>query len=305
MGYDENRNKLDAMRTAFNLKFQEGIKLAGSNYQKFCMIEGDMAHSAIEFPFLQTFAFMREWVGPRQIKNLASQKLRIVEKAFEDTVSIPLRDVQTDNWNQYAHILTSMGQGCEALWDRLAAEALLNPAPWIDGIEFFSANREYGDGNAICNTDSGELTAANFEKAYAAMQLYNAHNGEPMEVTPDLLIVGPELRAAAWEIIKLERVPDSHGGALTVANRNFDLVEIQVNPRLRGKHKNLWFLAQTAGSVKPVVLQKSVTGELTALDKPEHPNVFSESKVIYGAKAYGNAACAFPHLIYRGGSVIE
>ena len=305
MGYDINSAKLSAMRTAFIMKFQGGGKLAGSNYQEFCMVEGDMAHTAIEFPFLQSFAFMREWVGPRQVKNLASQKLRIVEKAFEDTVSIPLRDVQSDNWNQYAHILVSMGQGCEALWDRLAAEALLNPAPWIDGEEFFSTGREYGDGNLIRNTDPGELTAANFEKAYAAMQLYNAHNGEPMEVTPDLLIVGPELRAAAWEIIKLERVPATGNGNISVANRNFDLVKIQVNPRLRGKNRNRWFLAQTAGSVRPVVLQKSISGELTALDKPSDPNVFNDNKVIYGAKAYGNAACAFPHLIYRGGSLSE
>ena len=300
--YQEN---LTAMRTAYNMLFEEGFKNATANWKDFCMLVGDQGHTTIEFPFLKSFAFMREWIGPRQIKNLETEKLRIVEKAFEDTVSIPLRDVQTDNWGNYGHILARMGEGCEALWDRLAADAILNPVNWIDGKAFFSSNREYGEGNTICNTDSGELTAANFEKAYQTMQLYNAHNGEPLEVTPDLLIVGPENRAAAWEILKAQYVPDTKTGALTVSNRNFNLAEIQVNPRIRGKYKKYWFLAQTKGSVKPVVLQQSVKGTLVSLDRENDESVFQNNEVIYGCKAFGNAAAAFPHLIYRGGSLVE
>lgn len=300
-----NRERLAAMRTTYNMLFEEGFKQASTNWKDFCMLVGDQAHTTVEFPFLKSFAFMREWIGPRQIKNLETEKLKIVERAFEDTVSIPLRDVQTDNWGHYGHILTAMGQGCEALWDRLAADAILNPVNWIDGKPFFSTDREYGDGNTVCNTDSGALTAANFEKAYQTMQLYNAHNGEPLEVIPDLLIVGPENRAAAWEILKAQYVPDTKTGALTVTNRNFNLAEIQVNPRIRGKYRNFWFLAQTKGVVKPVVLQQSVKGTLVALDQENDESVFRNNEIIYGCKAFGNAAAAFPHLIYRGGSTDE
>lgn len=297
------RKNIEAMRTAFSVKFNEGIQLASSNYKEFCMIEGSEDNEILEFPFLQSFAFMREWLGDRHIKNVMNQKLRIVERAFEDTIAIPMRSIQTDRYGLYAHMIKAMGEGCESLWDRLAAEAILSPAAWIDGLPFFSEERKYGE-STICNIDSGALNAANFEKAYATMQSYEAHNGEPISVTPDLLIVGPENRAAAFEILELERVPNAEG-TLSVANRNYKLARIQVNPRIRGKYKNFWFLAATGGSVKPVVIQQSMKGKLSALDQDNDENVFMRSDYIYGTKAYGNAACAFPHLLYRGGTVAE
>ena len=297
------RENLQAAWTTYSMIFEEGLKVASGHYKEFCTVVGGESQQAIEFPFLETFAFMREWIGPRQIKNLATRKLRIQEKAFEDTVRVRMRDIQTDNWGVYTPIIKNMGAACESLWDRLAAEALLNPAVWIDDQPFFSEDRTYGE-STICNIDSGALNAANFEKAYATMQSYEAHNGEPISATPDLLIVGPENRAAAFEILELERVPNAEG-TLSVANRNYKLARIQVNPRIRGKYKNFWFLAATGGAVLPVVLQKNVTGKIVALDQDKDEPVFMNGDIIYGTCAYGNAACAFPHLLYRGGTVAE
>lgn len=298
------REKMEAMRTTYDMCFNEGLKAASSNYQEFCQMVGSKDFSKIEFPFLESFAFMREWIGPRQIKNFSSKKLVVEERSFEDTVAIKVRDIQTDNWGLYAPTAKAMGTSCGQLWDRLAAEAILAPGKWIDGKDFFVTDRKYGKAT-ISNTMSGNLTAANFETAYATMQMYDAHNGEPLDVKPDLLIVGPENRAAAWEILELERVPDSNNNNIAVANRNFKLCKIQVNPRIRGKYKNYWFLAATSGAVKPVILQKSIEGELVTMDAPNDENVFMHDEIIFGAKAYGNAACAFPHLLYRGGSIAE
>ena len=132
------------------------------------------------------------------------------------------------------------------------------------------------------------------------MTSYQAHNGEPLCVVPDMLMVGPKLRAAAWDIIKNTKVVSS-GGSATVDNRNFELVEILVNPRLTGDFEDDWYLMQTGGFVKPVILQKSRDCELVAMDRADHENVFERDEIVYGTKAYGNAVCAFPHLIFRGG----
>lgn len=294
-----NPNVLSAMRTAFNMKFQEAFDATETVYEKFCMIEGDPGHSAVEFPFLETFAFMREWIGPRQAKNLKSQSLRVVERAFEDTVRIRVRDIETDNWKQYAVLIAQMGQAGRQLWDRLSAEALTGSGKWIDGKTFFHASHKYGD-NTICNTTSDALSQSSFETAYETMGTYLSHNGEILGVHPDTLIVGQKLRATAWDIIRNTKVAVGENGAV-IDNRNLDLVDIVINPRLTGTYADDWYLCQCKGIIKPVILQKSKECELTALDRPEHENVFERDEIIYGTKAYGNAVCAFPHLIYRGG----
>ncbi|MBR2434982.1 MAG: Mu-like prophage major head subunit gpT family protein [Lentisphaeria bacterium] len=294
-----NPDTLNSMRTSYSLKFQNAFDNTPTVYEKFCMIDGDPNHSAIEFPFLETFAFMREWIGPRQVKNLKSQSIRLVERAFEDTVKIRVRDIETDNWQQYSALIAQMGQAGRQLWDRLAVEALTGNSKWIDGKAFFHQEHKYGS-SVICNTASDALSRETFETAYERMTSYTSHNGETLAVCPDVLMVGPKLRATAWDIIKNTKIVSGDNGAV-IDNRNFDLVEIVVNPRLSGAFADDWYLMQTNGILKPVILQKSKDCELTALDRQDNENVFEYDEIIYGTKAYGNAACAFPHLVFRGG----
>lgn len=294
-----NPNVLAAARTAFSLKFQNAFSGVPTLYQKFCMLEGDAAHTAIEFPFLETFAFMREWIGPRQIKNLTSRKLRIVERPFEDTVKVKVRDLETDNWKQYATLFAQMGEAGGQLWDRLAVEAVTQAKAWIDNKAFFADTHKYGS-SLIVNVASAKLSKTSFEAGYETMTSYRAHNGEALAVIPDTLMVGPKLRGMAWDLIKNTRIVTADGQT-TTDNRNLDLVEIVMNPRLVGDFADDWYLMQANKPIKPVVLQKSKDAQLVARDKPDHDNVFERDEIVYGSKAYGNAACAFPHLIYRGG----
>ena len=77
-----NHETLSAMRTSFNLKFKQAVEGAETIYRELADIEGDPKHTAMEIPFLDAFAGMREWLGPRQIKNLATHKIRLVERPW-------------------------------------------------------------------------------------------------------------------------------------------------------------------------------------------------------------------------------
>lgn len=293
-----NKDRLSAMRTAFNLKFQNAFSAVPTVYDKFSMVEGDAAHTTIDFPFLETFAFLREWIGPRQIKNLTSRVLRMTEKAYEDTVAVKVRDIETDNWKQYASLIAQMGQAGAQLWDRLAIEALTNPKAWIDNKAFFGEHK-YGK-QTIANAVSTALNETTFDAAFLTMCSYQGHNGEALGVRPDTLMHGPSLSATAWNIVKNSKVVVTEGTA-AIDNRNFNKVELLENPRLVGDYANDWYLMQANGVIKPVILQKSKDVELVPLDKPDHENVFDRDEILYGSKAYGSAAAAFPHLVYRGG----
>ena len=71
-----------------------------------------------------------------------------------------------------------------------------------------------------------ELTAANFNAAYASMQSVIADGGRPMGVNPTVLVVPPSLRDKAFEIVKAER------NAAGATNINRNAVEVLVTPYL-------------------------------------------------------------------------
>lgn len=292
-----NYDALTAMRTSFNLKFKHAIESAETIYRDLAMIEGDPKHTAMEIPFLEAFAGMREWLGARQIKNLSTKKIRVVEKPWEDTVSIPVRDVESDNWNIYGTLISAMGEAGEQLWDRLFTEALVNPPKWIDGKAFYCDNRRYG-ASVISNVTTNALTHANFGAFFTQMQSFATHAGEPMNSRPTHLIVGPALEDAAREILYSDTITTD---GVETANPHKDKVKLVVNPRLIGANANYWFLGRFQGSLRPILVLKNKDATLTTLNQPTDENVFMDGRILYGAEAYGNAAALFPHLLGRGG----
>ncbi|MCF8491364.1 MAG: Mu-like prophage major head subunit gpT family protein [Rhodospirillum sp.] len=70
-----------------------------------------------------------------------------------------------------------------------------------------------------------EMTAANFNAAYAAMQQIPGDHGKHIKTTPNLLVVPPNLREQAVKIIHAEQIDGT-------TNTNRNLVEIHVEERL-------------------------------------------------------------------------
>ncbi|MDD5698486.1 MAG: Mu-like prophage major head subunit gpT family protein [Victivallaceae bacterium] len=303
---DINRNTMSAVYTYYSLRFKNAFNKQAqkSRYEKFCIIDGDIASKIVQFPFLEAFAFMREWLGPRQVKNLASKKLIIIERGFEDTIGVPVRDIETDNWKQFGTIYAQMGQAGEKLWDRLAVAALTGAGNWIDDKAFFlstasgSGARKYGK-SVIVNKTTSALSADTFNAARTAMMSYQDHVGEDLGVIPDVLMVGPSLEDTAWDILVNDYAYDATD-KVQIKNKNKGRAELVVNKRLVGDYANYWFLMDCSGEIKPVVLQQSKTAKLTRMDHETDANVFMNGEALYGTDAFGNAAAAFPHLVYGG-----
>lgn len=70
------------------------------------------------------------------------------------------------------------------------------------------------------------LTKSNFDAARAAMELFKADGGRPLGISPTLLVVPPELRAAAQDLILAQQ---SANGA---TNTNYKAVDLLVSPWL-------------------------------------------------------------------------
>ena len=301
---DINRKNLDALFKGFHTQFLEGFGSAPETWRKFASSIPSSTATNV-YPFLEQFGGMREWSGSRQVKNIASQKIEVVNRDFEDTVSISRNDIEDDQYGLYGSLVSQMGFAAGKLWQDLAVIALLNPGAWIDGLNFFSASRSYG-GNTIANASSAALDATSYAAARKAMLAYKGHNGKHIGVQPNLLIVGPELESAAFSILKDRMQVSFAESGSTVGYGSTDnpwagSAGYIVVPELSGSNASTWFLAATTGVSKPVVVQERKRPVLTRLDKETDENVFNRREYIYGTDARGEAFLAFPHLLYRGG----
>lgn len=295
-----NRNNLEMMRIAMNLKFKAGIESYTPRYTELAMVEGDIAHDSIEFPYIEQFDGMREWLGDRQFKNLSSKKIRVIEKAFEQSVSIPRRAIETDNWSIYGATASRMGESREKLWDYLVIQAMANPAAWFDGKAFYAADRKYGSGKkagVINNTAALALSFANFGTFFLQMATFTGSDGFPIESRPTHLIVGPHLEDTAKVILEQDKYRDGDGNE--VLNPHKGKCKPIVHPLLVGDLQNDWYLGKFDSIMKPLLVMKNKEGALVTLDQDTDQNVFMRNEVVYGTEAFGNAAALFPHLLGR------
>lgn len=78
----------------------------------------------------------------------------------------------------------------------------------------------------LIHASKAELNQANFDAAYDAMASLKGDNGKPLRIRPTLLVVPPQLRTKANEVVKVERQANG------ATNPNQNLVEIHMEQML-------------------------------------------------------------------------
>ena len=301
---DINRNNMNELFTSFNMLFAKGLANAPHEYEKYSTIITSSTASTV-YPYLEQFGRMREWIGDRQKRNIASGKIEVFNRDFEDTVVVPRNDIEDDQYALYGTLIQMLGQNAAQLWGDLAVEALLggDEKKWADELPFFNAGRKYGEDSVINNLGTAALSAESYAEARCAMLSYRGHDGKALRVHPSLLIVGPSNEGRANDILKAS----SRLVASTVANgENTEIISGSIQNTWAGTARILiepdlgseWFLADTTGPLKPVVVQKRKEVKLTRMDHETDDNVFMAKEYIYGTDARGEAFLSFPHLIY-------
>jgi phage major head subunit gpT-like protein len=91
---------------------------------------------------------LREWIGPRVVKNLTLHDWSIKNRKFEETISVPRDDIEDDRYGVFGPFLSEMGRASAEHPDRLVFELLATGfgAPCYDGQNFFDTEHPVGDG---------------------------------------------------------------------------------------------------------------------------------------------------------------
>lgn len=116
---------LHALFLGLRADYEKGLETAPSQWQKVATLVPSTAASNC-YSWLGQFPRLREWLGPRVLKDMQVHGYSIENKKFEATVSIPRTSVEDDSAGVYRPLFEEMGRATgthpdELIFDLLAA----------------------------------------------------------------------------------------------------------------------------------------------------------------------------------------
>lgn len=140
---------LTALFTGFDVVFQRGFEKPPSYYESIATVVRSASRQTT-YPWLGRTTRFREWLGDRVVQALEAHAYTIVNKNFEDTVSIDRNDIEDDSYGVYEPIIEQLGWDTKVHPDMLLfsmiKDAVTNPSNVVgfDGQAFFSASHPVG-----------------------------------------------------------------------------------------------------------------------------------------------------------------
>jgi phage major head subunit gpT-like protein len=257
---------------------------------------------------------LREWIGPKWVRNLQTRAIAAVNRDFELTYDVDRNDLEDDQVGIYGQKEDALAEAAGRWPDDLVTDAILTATTktGFDGQFFFDSD------HPVDLTDSGSgiysnlltgrpLNQANFNYAYSVMQSFVGESGKSLEVTPNILMVAPAQRQIALEITKGSLIAQlaknvaglENVGASAPSNINMGEVIPLINPRLVGDTAGAWYLFCTSRAVKPFIFQLRKPVTPVQMSDPQSTIVFNQRKIVRGVEARGTATFALPFLALK------
>lgn len=302
MGIVITNSVLQGLRTTLGFQFQAGYEDTPTWLDKVANTF-DSKTKTNTYAWVLTQLGLREWIGPRLAWNLSEQAAVVTNKKYEGTIEIDREDIEDDNLGMYTNQLVPALARAAKLHPQKLLVALLqaNGVQW-DGVTLFNDAHPNGGGGTYDNNFTNNMDGDGVAAVYAAMASITGADGQPLEITPNLLIVPPQLRRQAMTVVASTTyaIPNGNAtnGSATVDNVMRGWFDVLVLPELANA-PTVWYMADTTKPVKPFFYQSRDTPELVSKDKPEDDNVFELDKYRYGVRMRGAAGATLPFLVAK------
>lgn len=285
-----NQSALNNIYMGFKTNFNKVFTETESLYEKIATKVTSQT-SEENYKWLGRMPSMKEWIGDREIQNLAASDYKIKNKDFELTIGVDRNDVEDDTLGIYTPIVSDMAMSAKLFPDKLVFGLLKSgfEETCYDGEAFFSENHKVGK-KKVSNKGVKKLTAESYEAARVAVMSLTDDEGNSLNLTPNLLVVPPALESSAKEILLRETINGS-------TNIYRGTAEILVVPELAGKD-TAWYLLCTTKSLRPLIYQERKAVKFTSLTNENDHNVFFNKQFVYGADCRANAGYGFWQMAY-------
>lgn len=193
-------------------------------------------------------------------------------------IAVTWEAIVNDDLNALSRIPAAFGQSAAQKESDIVYDLLLNNPNMSDGFALFSSQHANlaGSGAAI--------SVASLAAARAAMRKQVSPQGAAMNITPGILLVGPDKELEAAQFTSSNYVPVTNGTINPEWNRNLTVV---VDPRITG---NLWFLlADPAASPIDTIEYAYLDGEeglmISQREGFEVDGLEVKARLVFGAGA--------------------
>lgn len=146
MSFILNRHTAPALYTGFKAAFQKGFDGVSPLWPVLATLVPSSGTKEF-YPWLKEIPGLREWIGDRQVLQLAQHGYEIANRDFERTIGVRVKDLEDDQYGTYKPLMEMMGHAAAAFPDELVFELLLKAftEKCFDGQPFFSAAHPVGD----------------------------------------------------------------------------------------------------------------------------------------------------------------
>ena len=280
-------SSLAGLTVGYRKNFNAGLMSAPDQWSSIAM-EVQSGTASTSHPFLGDAPVMREWIGPRTVKNLEAFDYTLVNKKYESTVAVKKTDIEDDQFGLYGPRMEALGEAAGRLPEQLVFAALIAGGSELcyDGQYFFDTDHPVGGGTAANLITSSALTEATYATARKTMLLYTSDNGTPLNINPRLLVVPPSLEKTARQIVEADNLSVASGS--TQSNVYKGSAQVLVVPRLEANSATTWYLMDDSKSVKPLIWQSRIKPEFQP-PSMNQAQEFENDLLIYGTRARGVA----------------
>jgi len=159
-----NKASLSALFVGIKTAFNKGLKDTKTYWARVATVVPSTT-SAEKYTWLGQFPRFREWLGDRQIKNLAAHDYTIKNKKFESSVAIPRDDLDDDTFGVFNPLYEEMGYAASTHPDELVFTLLGKGFSELcyDGQNFFDTDHPVGNEengiSSVSNMQAGGLAA--------------------------------------------------------------------------------------------------------------------------------------------------
>ena len=312
----KSESNLDTARTAAQVKFDEVFNgPAPGPWQMFTEVysTGAEIDNLVFASFLNT---IREWLGAKEFGNFEAFTQTIRLTSYEDSFALKRRLVDYDISGAVGRAIAAKITQSRAnsddkiIFDTLVSNSGDGPVAF-DGDKLFSTTHTVG-GTNYSNKSTSAFSFAEYDTAVQTMAGYKAYNGEPLNISPKLLIVGPKNRKMALQVANADDrvVPVAPAGTLdgtasvnaaaSMVNVFRGEVDVIVWNRLTGDYDDYWYLVDTMQPEKPMLLKNERDYELIDCLDMKDPERFSKDLYVWSIEADKKPAAGAWPCMYAG-----
>lgn len=283
----------DGLKTVFF----EALDATVGDYERIATIvpsESDQENYA----WLGAVPSMREFTDERMPLGLLEHDYSIRNKTWESSIAIERAAIEDDKLGHIKLRVMSLAREAKRHMDELVFGLLRNgfATNCYDGQYFFDTDHAEGESGTQSNKGTAALSASALQTAITSMMKFKDDRGKLLGVSPDLLVVPPDLQWTAMELLESTYWPgEGTVTARTSSNVLKGKLDLLVSPYL--SDSNDWFVLSTKGVVKPIILQSRTPIEFAALEADSESG-FMRDEYVYGVRARYNAGYGLWQMAY-------